>query len=158
MKGILTSSVTATLRVTKVITRSPSQFYLWLYYRCYRHSLKRDGKFARPWLNASLYVVMLLYLNLVVLLWAVGYLFRTNFGIPVGLPHWMIGMAFVAIVLLQHLYLWHGGRYEKIIRQFSKESTEQQRRGDLVFDWYVALSFLAFIVTGVIVVVRIGLE
>ena len=129
------------------LTGALGEFYCWLYYRCYRHSAK--GDIAKHWANASLYTVMILFLNLVAVLIVLGSLFRTNFGIPRGLPHWVVGSAFGAIVLVHHFYLRRRERYKQIIQQFAKETPAQQRRGDLLFAWYVAMSFFALGVAAV---------
>jgi fatty acid desaturase len=131
-------------------------FYRWLYYRCYRPSKKVDGKFAMRWANASLYVIMFLVLNLIVLLFLFGFVFHTTFGIPVGLPHWVIGSVFVGVVLIHHVFIRHGDRYKKIIGEFSKEGAEEERRGDRLFGCYFVLSMLAFVATCVVLAVRAG--
>ena len=125
------------------------RLYRWLYYRWYRYSVRADFKFSMHWANASLYMIMLLLLNLTVLLVVVGFLFHLALGIPMGLPHWIVGMAFVVVVLLHHAFLRVGGHYKRIIGEFSKETPEQQRHGDRLFGWYLVLSMLAFAATAI---------
>jgi len=130
--------------------------YRWLYYRCYRYSKKVDSKIALHGAIASLYVVIILLINLSTLVWLYVSMFRTTYGIPLTLPDWVIGAAVGVVALWHRYFVRRGNRYKKIIDEFSKESAEEERRGDRLFGWYLAGSFFSFIIAGTLLVLRTG--
>jgi len=130
--------------------------YRWLYYRCYRYSKKADSRFAWHADLASIHLVALLLANLLTLLFLFAFLFRTKFGIPTTLPNWVIGAITAGIFSLHGFFVRYGDRYKKIIGEFSTESAEAERRGDLLFGWYLVLSLFAIVAAGMLLAVRAG--
>ena len=132
--------------------------YRWLYYRCYRYSQKADSRFALHWANATVYVLAILSMNLIFLFLLLAFLYQATFGMPIGLPHWAIGAASVAIAFLHLAFVGHRNRYKRIIREFSHESAEQALRGDRLFGWYLVLSLGSVVAVGILWMVRLGLS
>ena len=116
------------------------RFYRWLYYRCYRYSRKADAKFAWHWANAGLYVLLILSMNLLVLVLVPTVIFPATFGVLFSGSKWVVGGVFVGVSLLHSLLLRR--RYEGIVNEFSKETAEEQRRGNRLFAWYLVISIL----------------
>jgi uncharacterized membrane protein len=114
--------------------------YEWLYYRCYRYSKKADGKYSANWMLASVYLLMLLTTNLIVVLFLFVFIFPKGAVVSIPEPRWTIGGACAVAAVLQIFFLAHGRRYKRIIRRFSNETAEQQRRGDRLFGWYLVTS------------------
>ena len=127
-------------------------FYRWLYYRCYRYSLKADSRFSIHWANAAILALVVITTNTLVLLFAITLAFSIVVVLP-SAPRWILFLIFAVIALLHTFVLGYKSRYRKIIGEFQKESAEQQRRGDLLFGWYLVSSLFLLIVIGVIAVV-----
>jgi hypothetical protein len=96
-----------------------------------------------------------LLLNLLALFFLFMFLFRPKFG-AIKLPSWVIFAAIIGIYLWHRSLLLHGERYRKIISEFSTEGIEAERRGDLLFGWYLVLSLLAVVGAGMLLAVRLG--
>ena len=136
-----------------MILRNVGGFYRWLYYRCYRYSKKADFRFSKHWVNAATYLLMILITNVTVLFFALAFL---GLRISMRVPAWTVGALLVGIALLQLAVLGHRGRYGEIINEFSKETVDQQRRGDLAFGWYLAFSLVSFIAVFVVATMHAG--
>jgi hypothetical protein len=142
-------------RALVMIFEKPGQFYRWLFYRCYRYSLKADGRIAIHWANASIYVLMIITMNVIVIFFASAFIFGYFFVVP-SAPRWILFLIAAAIALLHTFLLGYKGRYKKIIGAFQKESDEQQRRGDLLFGWYLVSSLFLMIAVFVIAFIDVG--
>lgn len=122
------------------------KFYRWLVYRSYRYSVKHDFKFSRHWVNAAIYVCAILIVNLLTVM-----LLLPRVIVPSGIPNWIVGAFVLAVAFGQVAFLVYGGRYNEIVREFSKETVVQQRRGDRLYELYVGGSFFAFIGLAIVV-------
>lgn len=132
-------------------------FYRWLYYRCYRYSKRADSKLALHWANAGLYVLLFLGMNLLVVFLILVVISPAIFGVLFSGSKWLAGGLFAGVALVQLYFLRRNRRYENIVRQFSKETPDEQRRGDRLFAWYFVISFLLVVAISVAGIVRIGL-
>jgi len=134
-----------------------ARFYYWLYYRCYRYSRKGgDSAFTVHWAIAAIQSLLLLATNLLALLLLLLVISPSTARVVFSAPPWVIGSAFGSLVFLHLLLLGYKGRYKKILKQFSKETDNQQRRGDRLFGWYLVCSVFSFLGIGIVAGVRAG--
>ena len=122
-----------------------SFFHRWLFYHCYRHEEKAWRWYSRRryWDLASLDACILLLTNLGALFFLSVFFF--GLWLPTHVPHWVIGGIFGAVALL-YTWFWRS-RYKHVLTEFSRETIEEQRRGDRLFAWYVVGSLVFFIAT-----------
>lgn len=143
-----------------MILSNAMRFYRWLYYRCYRYSLKADSSFAIHWVNASVFVFVIFVANLMALGAYGAIVYRILLKGPAILgpistassnstPTAIAALIAVGIIISHIALLKYKGCYKRIIQEFSKESLEQQRRGDRLFGWYLVGS-LALLIVGFI--------
>ena len=131
--------------------------YSWLYYRCYRYGMAADGPDPFRWATASLYVTLLLLVNVSAVLFLVILALpreQAN-AVPLG-PKWLWFWGIVCIEGLHMLLLWSGGRYKRILGRFSHETPEQQRRGDRLFGWYLVTSVFSLFGIWMLVAFKAG--
>jgi len=130
------------------------RFYRWLYYRCYRYSV-RGGGFFMHWASASILLLGVISMNLLVLIGLLVYMWPGTFLVLVSAPKW-VAAGLVAVMVVQLSILGHNSRYKRIFKTFSKETPEEQRRGDLRFGWYLVLSMFSLIAMFAFAAVRSG--
>jgi hypothetical protein len=112
-----------------------------------------DGKFAWHWAHAGIYVLLVLMLNVIVIVFVFLMLFPATVAPLFSGSKWMVGIALFAVGVAHHYFLLYKTRYKKIVAEFSKESADEQRRGDLTFRWYLGTSMLLLIAVFVIAIV-----
>ena len=127
----------------------------WLYYRCYRYSRKGgDSAFTVHWQIAAIQSLLLPVLNLLALGSLLLFISPATAKVLFSSPSWLIGSALVALALCHIFFLAHKGRYKKIIKQFSAETGEEQRRGDRLFGWYLVFSVFSVLGPGIVAVLQ----
>ena len=113
-----------------------------MYYRLYRYSERADGKYSAYYFNAAINFSVVLALNFITLYLIYLVISETKISILDVVPTWVVGAIGAGLGVLHTLLLGHKDRYKKIIREFSKESREEEHRRNLWAVWYVVLSFL----------------
>jgi|SRR6267154_2118849 len=126
----------------KAIVHKLCWLYRSMYYRLYRYSESADGKYSAYYFNAAINFSVVLALNFITLYLIYLVISETKISILDVVPAWVVGAIGAGLGVLHTLLLGHKDRYKKIIREFSKESREEEHRRNLWAVWYVVLSFL----------------